>query len=120
MTRKFDQGKAWPPNRSDALEAEDDIQQQTPTPEKNTQGLGEQMHSSNEATQKCPQDTLHQPQNTNSLRDKGDNTTHMVLEVDGEPAVKFHAKNVKVGLGQMETPDKTKSPRVDSPGSTNH
>ena len=53
-------------------------------------------------------DTLHQPQNTNSLRDPGDNTTHMVFE--GESAVKLHAKNVKVGLAQMETPDETKLP----------
>ena len=52
-------------------------------------------------------DTLHQPQNTNSLRDTGDITTHMVYE--GEPAVKLHAKNIKVGT-QMETPDKIKSP----------
>ena len=35
-------------------------------------------------------DTLHQPQNTNSLRDTRDNTTYMVFE--GEPAVKLHAK----------------------------
>ena len=55
MTRKSDQGKAWPPNTPGALVAEDDIQQQTPTPENNTQGLGEQMYSSNEATQRCPQ-----------------------------------------------------------------
>ena len=33
-----------------AREAEDDIQQLIPTPENNTQGLGEQMHSSNEVT----------------------------------------------------------------------
>ena len=37
---------------------------------------------------------LHQPQNSNSLRDKRDNTTHMVLE--GELAVKLHAKNIEV------------------------
>ena len=40
-------------------------------------------------------DMLHQPQNTNSLKDPGDNTMHMVFE--GEPAVKLHAKYVKVG-----------------------
>ena len=39
-----------------AGEAEGDIQQLTPcTPENNTQGLGEQMHNSNEATQSCPE-----------------------------------------------------------------
>ena len=65
------------------------------------------MHSSNEVTQRYPQDTLHQPQKTNSLRETGDNTMHMVFE--GEPAVKLHTKNVKVEA-QMETPDKNKSP----------
>ena len=35
--------------------AEDDIQQQTPTPGNKTQGLREQMHSSNEATMRCLQ-----------------------------------------------------------------
>ena len=53
--RKSDQGKAWPPNTPGARAAEDDIKQQTPTPENNTQGLGEQMYSSNEATQRYPQ-----------------------------------------------------------------
>ena len=54
-TRKSDQGKAWPLNTPGARESEDDIQQLTPTPENNTQGLGEEMHSSYEATQRCPQ-----------------------------------------------------------------
>ena len=35
--------KAWPPNAPGARVTEDNIQQQTPTPENNTQGLGEQM-----------------------------------------------------------------------------
>ena len=52
-------------------------------------------------------DKLHQPQNTNSLRDTGNDTSHMVLK--GEPAVKLHTKNVELGLAQMENPDKTKS-----------
>ena len=54
-TVKSDQGEAWPLNTPGAREAEDGIQQQIPTPENNTQGLGEQMHSRNEATQRCPQ-----------------------------------------------------------------
>ena len=45
-TRKCDQGKLWPLNTPSAREAEDDIQQQTPKPENNTQGLEEQMHYS--------------------------------------------------------------------------
>ena len=52
--------------------------------------------------------TLHQPQNTNSLRDMGDNTTYMVFE--GEPAVNFTPRIKRLGQVQMETPDKTKSP----------
>ena len=55
MTRKSDQGKAWPPNTPFTREAEDDIQQQMTTLENNTQGLGEQMDSSNKATQTCPE-----------------------------------------------------------------
>ena len=60
-------------------------------------------------------DTLHHPQNTNSLSDTGNNTTHMVFE--GEPAVKLHAKNVKVGASKNINPsqDKVTIRRVDSP-----
>ena len=54
-TTNSDRGKAWPPNTPGAREAEDDIQQQTITAENNTLGLAEQMHSSNKATQRCPQ-----------------------------------------------------------------
>ena len=50
-------------------------------------------------------DTLHQPQNTNSLRDTGDNTTHIVFE--GEPDVKLHLKNIKLGTSANRNPDKT-------------
>ena len=53
-------------------------------------------------------DTLHQPQNTNSLRDTIDNTAHMVFE--SEPAVKLHNKNIEVGTSANGTQDKTKSP----------
>ena len=63
-------------------------------------------------------DTHHQSQNTNALR--LDNTTHMVFE--GEPVVKFHAKNVKVGTSTNENPrqDKVTMGRVHCPGYTNH
>ena len=107
---------AWPPNTPGARAAEDDIQHQTPTPENNTQGLEEQMHSSNEATQRL----LHQPQNTNSLRNTRDNTEHIFFE--GEPAVILHAKNTEVGGSANENPrqDKVTMGRVHSPGSTNH
>ena len=47
--------RSCPPNTPGAQEAEDDIQQQTNTPENLTQGLGGQMPSSNEATQRCPE-----------------------------------------------------------------
>ena len=39
--------------------------------------------------------TFHQPQNTNSLRDTGNNTTHTVFQ--GELAVELHANDVEVG-----------------------
>ena len=42
MKRNSDRGKAWPPNTPDAREAEGDIPYLTPTPERNTQELGEQ------------------------------------------------------------------------------
>ena len=65
-------------------------------------------------------DKLHQPQNTNSFKDTGDNTTHMVFE--GEPAVKLHAMNVKVWTSANGNPrqDRVTMGSVDSPGSTNH
>ena len=53
------------------------------------------MYVSNEVSQRCPQIFVHQPQNTNSLRGTGNNTTHMVYE--GELTVKLHAKDVEVG-----------------------
>ena len=39
--------------------------------------------------------TIHQPQNTYSLRDTGNNTTHMVFEYD--LAIKLHTTTVEVG-----------------------
>ena len=54
-TRIADQGKVWLPNTPGAREAEYNIQRQTPTPENNTQGLGEQMHIGNKAALRCPQ-----------------------------------------------------------------
>ena len=57
---------------------------------------------------------------TNSLRDTGDNISHMLF--NGEPAVKLHVKNVKVGNGANGNPrqDQVTMGRVDSPASTNH
>ena len=52
-------------------------------------------------------DTLHQPQNTNSLRDTGDNTTRMLFEV--RMLSHFTPRMLRSGLAQMETPGKTKS-----------
>ena len=47
-------------------------------------------------------DMLHQSQNTNSLRDTRDNTTHMVFEC--ELAAKLHAKNIAVGTSANGNP----------------
>ena len=46
--------------------------------------------------------SFHLPQNTNSLRDMGNNTTHMVFE--GELAVKLHVKDVEVGTSSDRNP----------------
>ena len=46
--------------------------------------------------------TSHQPQNPNSLRDTGNNTTHMVFE--GELSVKLHAKEVEFGTSSDRNP----------------
>ena len=53
--QETDRGIAWIPNTPGNLKAECDIQQLTPTPENNTQGLEEQMHYSYVVSQRCPQ-----------------------------------------------------------------
>ena len=78
------------------------------------------MHSSNEATQRgVYEDALHHPQNTNSLRDTRDNTSHMVFD---ENAVKLHANNVEIGTSANgnHKQDQVTMGRVHGPGSTNH
>ena len=56
--------------------------------------------------------SIHQPKIINySSRDTGNNTTRMVF--DSELAFKLHAElsnRARLGLAQIETPDKTKSP----------
>ena len=118
MIRNSDQDKAWPPNTPGAREAEGDIQQLTPTPENNTQGLGEQMHNSNDVTQRCPQ-RLASPTSNYQFCERY-NTTHMVIE--GEINVKIHAKDAEVGLCANGNPrqDQVTMGRVHSPGSTNN
>ena len=63
-------------------------------------------------------DTLYQPQDTNSLRDRRDNSKCDVFEC--EPAVKLHAKNIEVGTSANGNPrqDKVAIGRVHRPGST--
>ena len=120
-TRKSDQGKAWPPNTPCAREAEDDIPQQTPTPENNTRGLGEQMHCNKEATQKCTQRHTSQPPNTNSMGDTREDTAHMTSKVS--LMSNFKPRKSRLGLAEMETPDRkdqVKMGRVHNPGSINH
>ena len=89
-------GKAWPSNAPSAREAEDGIQQLTPTPENNTQGLGEQMHTSNEATRRCPSTKTRFPTSKYQFfeRHKRQSHAHVVFECD--LAVKLHVKNVDV------------------------
>ena len=63
--------------------------------------------------------TFHQPQNTNSPRDTGNNTTHMVFE--GELDVKLHSKDVEVGTSSDRNPreDRVTTGWAHSPASTN-
>ena len=75
-TKNLDQDKARPPNTPGAREAEDDIEQQTHTGERN-KDLDNKCKVATKQHRGVHQDTLHQPQNTNYLRDTGDNTTHM-------------------------------------------
>ena len=119
-TRKSDQGKAWSPTTRGARVAEDDIQEQSPTPENNTHGLEERMHSCNEATQRSPQRHASPTSNYQFLRDTRDNTAHMVFE--GEPAVKLQSKNIEVGTRANGNPiqDQVTMGRVHSRGSANH
>ena len=63
---------------------------------------------------------LHQLQNTNSLRDTGDDIMHMAFE--GEPAVKLHTNNVEVGTSLNGNPRQNQviTGMVHSPRPTNH
>ena len=100
--------------------AEDDIQEQSPTPENNTHGLEKRMHSCNEATQRSPQRYASPTSKYQFLRDTRDNTAHMVFE--GEPAVKLQSKNLEVGTRANGNPiqDQVTMGRVHSRGSANH
>ena len=74
------------------------------------------------ATKQCRgihKDMLHQPQNTNSMRDKRDNTAHMVFE--GEHAVEFHVQSIQVGTSANGNPrqDQVTMGRVHCPTFTN-
>ena len=111
--------KSWPPNTPGSQKAEGDIQHLTLTPENNTRGLGEQMQISDEVTQRCPQIPFHQPQNINSMKYTGYNTTHMVFK--GELAVKLHSKDVEVGTSMDRNlkQDQVTLWRAHSPSSTN-
>ena len=106
MTRNSDRDKAWSPNTPDVQEAEGDIQQLTP--ENNTKGFGEQTENSNEVTQV-----------SNSLRDTGNNTTHIGFEC--ELAVELRALDVEVGTSSDRNPrqDHVTMGRAHSSGSTN-
>ena len=118
-TGTSDRDNTWPPNTPGAQEAEGDIQQLTPTLEDNTQGFENKCIIATKQQRGFHKYTLHQPKNTNSLRDTGNNTTHAVFE--GEHAVKLHAKNVEVGISSDRIPrqDQVTMGMAHSPGSTN-
>ena len=85
----------WSPNTPGARESEEDIQQQTPNRRTILKDWENKCIAATNQHRGVHKGTLHQPQNTNSLRDTGDNAMRMVFE--GEPTVKLHAKNVEVG-----------------------
>ena len=90
-------------------------------PDNGTQGLEEPINSIETKHHRgIHKDMLNQPLNTNSSRDKRDNTAHMVF--DGEPAVKLHAKNIEVGTSANGNPreEQVTMGRVHSSGSINH
>ena len=95
-TRNSDQVKAWPPYTPGAQEAEGDIQQLTPTPENNTQGLGEQMQNSNEVTQRCPQIFVSPTSKYQFSERHGKQCNAHDLQC--ELAAKLHPKDVEVGV----------------------
>ena len=82
-----------PPNTPGAREAGDDIQQQTTHRRTILKDWENKCMVATKQHRGVHKDALHQPQNTNSLRDVRDNTTHMVLE--GELGIKLH-KNDEV------------------------
>ena len=119
-TRKSDQGKAWPPNTPGVEKLKMSFSSGPPHRRTILKDWENKCIVAKKQNRSVHKDTFHQPQNTNSLRDTGDNTTHMVFE--GEPAVKLHTKNVKVVTSVNGNPreDQVTTGRVDSPGSTNH
>ena len=62
---------------------------------------------------------LRQPQNTNFLRDTGNDTMHTIFE--GEHAVELHTKDVEVGTSLVINlkQDQVTMGRAHSPGFTN-
>ena len=86
--------KALPPNAPGPREAEGGTQQLIPTQENNTQGLGAEIIITTKYYRSVHNDTLHQPQNTNSLWGSINNTTHMVVE--GELAVKLSRQGCRI------------------------
>ena len=110
MTSNFDQGKAWLPDTPGARKVKDDIEQLTPTPENNTQGLGEKMHHFNEATHRCPQRHAS-PTSKYKFSERQEKQYHAHgLRRWACMLSDFTQRMSRLGLAQMETPDKTKSP----------
>ena len=83
-------------------------------------GLGEEMQSSNEATQRYLQRQASPTSKYQLFERHGRQYHHMVFE--GEPAVKLHTMNVAVVTSSNGNPrqDQITMGRVHSPGSTNH
>ena len=111
---KFDQSKARPPNTPGAREAEDDIYSSSRPPHRRTilKVWENKCIVTTKQYRGVHRDTLHQPQNTNSLRDTEDNTTNIVFIYMKTMSLlsNFTPRMSRFGLAQMETTDMTKSP----------
>ena len=116
-----DRDKTWPPITPRAQEAEGDIQQLTPTPESDTQRLGEQMqYSGNEVTQRCPQMYVS-PTSKYQFSERHVIQYHTHGLRMWACCQSFTSMMPRLGLARIETPDMTKSSWGGlSPGSTNN
>ena len=106
--------KAWPSNTLGAQEAEGDIQQLTPTPENNTEGLGEQRQNINGVPQRYLQKNTEVSTLPTSEYQFSAWETRETIPRTWSSKVSllsnFAQRMSRFELARIETTDKTKSP----------